>query len=313
MKAVIINKYGGPGVLEYTDVVTPKATGNEVLIKVKAASVNPVDWKIRLGNLKFITGKKFPVYMGTEFSGIVEAVGESVKNIQPGQRVFAGLSHKGGAYADFAKAPEENVVTLADNTDFIEGATFAVAGITTLQALQDHGKIEPGMHVLINGASGGTGTYAVQIAKILGAKVTAVCSGKNTDLVKSIGADEVIDYTKKDFTENKSIYDIIVDCVGSKSFRKAKKALKKKGVYANINPSPKLMLAQIFTSVFGGKKARLVMLKNQREDVQWIRDQVALGKIKVIIDKTFPMSEVRKAHEYSETGRAKGKIVLVND
>lgn len=288
MKAIIINKYGGPEVIEYTDVVTPKPSRNEVLVKVKAASVNPVDWKIRLGNLKLMTGKKFPVYLGTEVAGIVESVGEEVKNIHPGQRVYAGLSYKGGGYAEFAKAVEENVVLLPDNISFEEACTFGVAGITPLQGLQDHGKIEEGMHVLVNGASGGTGTYAVQIAKILKAKVTAVCSSKNADLVKSLGADEIIDYTKEDFTKNKATYDIIIDCIGSKSFHQAKKALKKKGRYVNINPSPKLFIAQFLTSIFGGKKARLVMLQINRDDLLWIRDQIALGNIKVVIDRSFP-------------------------
>jgi NADPH:quinone reductase-like Zn-dependent oxidoreductase len=310
MKAIIINKYGGPEVIEYTDVVTPKPEKNEVLVKVKAASVNPVDWKIRMGNLKFMTGKKFPVYLGTEVSGVVESIGEDVKNITPGQRVFAGLSYKGGGYAEFAKAPEENLVILPDNVSFEDACTFGVAGITPLQGLQDHGLLEEGMHVLVNGASGGTGTYAVQIAKILKARVTAVCSTKNIELVKSLGADSVIDYTKEDFTKNKAAYDIIIDCVGSKTFGQAKKALKKKGRYVNINPSPKLIIAQLFSSIFGGKKARLVMLKINREDLLWIRDQVALENIKVIIDRTFPVKEARKAHEYSETGRARGKIVL---
>ncbi|HYW96029.1 MAG TPA: NAD(P)-dependent alcohol dehydrogenase [Bacteroidales bacterium] len=313
MKAVIFNHYGGPEVLEYTDVVTPRPKAGEIRVSVKAASVNPVDWKVRMGRLKFITGRKFPQYLGGEVAGIIESTGSDVKVLKPGMRVFAGLSYKGGGYAEYACMPAKNAVVLPDNIPFEEACTFAIAGITPLQAMRDHAGIEEGMHVLVNGASGGVGTYAVQIAKLLGARVTGVCSSRNADLVTSLGADEVIDYGLDDFTLNTQTYDAIIDAVGNKTFGQVKSALKKHGYLIKLNHSFRTYFAQAWTTLFSSKKTKLVLLKNTTHDVKWIRDQVALGKIKVIIDRTYPLSEARKAHEYSETGRARGKIVLVSD
>jgi NADPH:quinone reductase-like Zn-dependent oxidoreductase len=313
MKAIGIMKFGGPEVFEIIDLPIPEINENEVLIKVKAAAVNPVDWKSRRGNISFLTGKNFPFVLGTEVAGVVEKTGSKVTGLNPGQRVYAGLSYKGGGYAEYVKVNAEKVFLIPDNTSFVVASTYGVAGVTALQGLVLHGKLEEGMHVLINGASGGVGTYAVQIAKILGARVTAVCSAKNIELVKSLGADEVIDYNQNDFTRNKDVYDIIFDAVGKKSFASAKQALKKKGVYVNPNPRIKLFITQFLTSLTGGKKARGILLKMIREDLKWVRDQIAINNIKVIIDKTYPMTEVQEAHRYSESGRVRGKIVLTFD
>lgn len=313
MKAIGIMKFGGPEVLEIIDLPIPEINENEVLIKVKAAAVNPVDWKSRRGNISFLTGKNFPFVLGTEVAGVVERTGSKVTGINPGQRVYAGLSYKGGGYAEYVKVNAEKVFLIPDNTSFVVASTYGVAGVTALQGLVLHGKLEEGMHVLINGASGGVGTYAVQIAKILGARVTAVCSAKNIELVKSLGADEVIDYNQNDFTRNKDVYDIIFDAVGNRNFALAKQALRKKGVYVNPNPRIKLFITQFLTSLTGGKKARGILLKMIREDLKWVRDQIAINNIKVIIDKTYPMTEVQEAHRYSESGRVRGKIVLTFD
>ncbi len=313
MKAIILNRYGGPEVLEYTDVVTPRPSAGGILVKVRAVSVNPVDWKIRMGRLKIITGRKFPVYLGGEVAGIIESVGKDVKILQPGMRVFAGLSYKGGGYAEYACMPAKNAVVLPDNIPFEEACTFAIAGVTPLQALRDHTRFEEGMHVLINGASGGVGTYGVQIAKLLGARVTGVCSSRNSELVKSLGADEVIDYGHDDFTLNTGVYDVIIDAVGNKTFRQVKHSLKKHGYLIKLNHSFRTYFVQAWTTLFSSRKVKMVLLKNNQDDIKWIRDRVALGKIKVIIDRTFPLREARKAHEYSETGRARGKIVLTNE
>jgi len=310
MKAVIINKYGDSGVLEYCDVVTPEPGPGEILIKIKAASVNPVDWKVRKGKLKIITGRKFPLYLGVEAAGIIEKTGEGVKGLVPGMKVFAGKNHTGGAYAEYFCVKAENAVILPDEMSFEEGSTLAVTGVTALQALRDHGGLEEGMKVLINGASGGFGVYALQIAKILGANVTAVCSTKNLRLVRSLKADKVIDYTKKSWYRGDEKFDIIIDAVGNLTFRKVKHNLNKHGILIKLNLSAKTWFDQYFTSLFNNKKVKMILLKNDREDVKWVRDQVALGKIRVRIDKTFKLEDVRKAHEYSETGRARGKIIL---
>lgn len=310
MKAVIINKYGGPEVLEYVDVVTPVPKPGEILIKIQAISVNPVDWKVRMGKLKIITGRRFPVYLGVEASGTVEKIGEGVKDFIPGKRVFAGKNHTGGAYAEYFCVKAENAVILPDEIGFEEGCTLAVAGVTSLQALRDHGRLQEGMQVLINGASGGIGTYAVQIAKILGTHVTAVCSTQNVRLVKSLGADIVIDYTQHNWSAQKNTYDLILDAVGNKKYSRVKKNLKKNGTLIKLNFTPGNAFEQYVESLFSSKKVKVILLKNLREDVKWVRDQIALGLIKVILDKSFKLQDVRRAHEYSETGRAKGKIIL---
>ncbi len=310
MKAIGIYQYGGPEVLELIEVPLPEITDDEVLIKTMAISVNPVDWKIRKGDLKFITGKKFPFIPGAELAGIVEKSGKNALRFQKGQRVYAGLSYKGGAYAEYVKAKASKVFHIPNNTEFVEACTFGVAGVTAYQGLVRHGNLEEGMHVLINGASGGVGTYAVQIAKLLGARVSAVCSERNFEMVKSLGADELIDYTKQNPLDTENPYNIIFDVTGNLGFLPSKRALSKKGRYVNTLPRPKLFFWQTMTSLFGRKKASGILLKMYREDLEWVRDQVALKNIRVIIDRSYPLEETRKAHEYSETLRARGKIVL---
>ncbi len=310
MKAVIINKFGGPEVLEYVDVVTPEPEPDEIQIRVKAISVNPVDWKVRQGRLKLVTGRKFPLYLGVEAAGIVEKTGKEVKRIKPGTRVFAGKDHTGGAYAEYFCVKEKNAVVLPEEISFEEGCTLAVTGVTSLQALRDHAGLEEGMEVLINGASGGVGTYAIQIAKILGANATGVCSSTNKRLVKSLGADRVIDYTRENWNEKGYKFDIILDAVGNKKYRQVKENLKKHGILIKLNISPATYFDQYITSLFSTKKVKMVLLKNIPDDVKWVRDQIALGNIRVVIDKQFKLEEVRKAHIYSETERARGKIIL---
>lgn len=310
MKAIGLFKYGGPEVLELIDIPIPEIQDDEVLIKTMAVSVNPVDWKVRMGNLRFITGKKFPFIPGTELAGIVEKAGKKASNFSSGQRVYAGLSYHGGAYAEFVKAKATRVFHIPNNIDFVEASTFGVAGVTAYQGLVRHGRLQEGMDVLINGASGGVGSYAVQIAKLLGARVTAVCSGSNFEMVKSLGADILIDYTKENPLGRDKGYNIIFDVNGNLGFLNSRKALTRRGRYVNTLPRPKLFLWQTLTSLTCGKKASGILLKMYREDLEWIRDQVALKNIKVIIDRVYPLEEARKAHEYSETWRAKGKIVL---
>jgi len=310
MKAVIINKFGGPEVLEYVDVVTPEPEPDEIQIKIKAISVNPVDWKVRQGRLKLVTGRKFPLYLGVEAAGVVEKTGKDVKRIKPGVKVFAGKSHTGGTYAEYFCVKEKNAVVLPEEISFEEGCTLAVTGVTSLQALRDHAGLEEGMEVLINGASGGVGTYAVQIAKILGARVTGVCSSTNKRLVKSLGADRVIDYTKENWNKKGYKYDIILDAVGNKKYSQVKKNLNKYGILIKLNLSARTYYDQYITSLFSTQKVKMVLLKNIPDDVKWVRDQIALGNIRVVIDKKFKLEDVRKAHIYSETERARGKIIL---
>jgi len=313
MKTVIINSYGGPEVLEYVEMADHQPGEDEVSIKVKAASVNPVDWKIRQGKLKFITGKKFPLHLGAEVSGIIEKTGSRVRGLEPGQRVFGGMSYRGGGYADLAVTKADKVIILPEQIPFETGSTLAVAGITPLQAFKDMTATGPGKKVLINGASGGVGIYAVQIAKILGAEVTAVCSSRNIEFVKDLGADRVIDYTKFDFREEKEKWDVILDAANNCTLGSTKQVLNKHGVLIKLNNSVKTIFLHLLTSFLPGKKIKLLLLRNRIENLEWIRDHIADGSLRVVIDRTFPLSAAKEAHRYSETLRAQGKIVLIPD
>ncbi|MFZ5940400.1 MAG: NAD(P)-dependent alcohol dehydrogenase [Bacteroidota bacterium] len=311
MKAIAISRYGGPEVLEYLDFPDPEPASDEVLIRVKAASVNPVDWKIRMGKLKFITGKNFPLFLGAEVSGVIEKAGAGVKGLEPGRRVFGAMSYKGGGYAELAVTKAERVIAVPESISFEEGCTFAVAGITPLQALKDMAHVKPGDRVLINGASGGVGIYAVQIAVLLGAEVSAVCSSRNVDFVRSLGAARVIDYMKEDFLKEKIKYHCILDAANNCTLKSVRPVLEKKGYLIKLNNSIRTILLQLLTSLTPGKKIKLLFLKNRRENLEWIRDRVADGRLKVYIDRSFALSEVAEAHRYSETLRARGKIVLI--
>lgn len=310
MKAALIEQYGNHDVFKIVEIPKPVPGPSDVLIKVYAASVNPVDWKIRKGNLKMLLSKKFPKILGIEFSGVIEETGENVTDFKKGQRVFAGKGYEGGGYAEYAVAEAGRTVLIPDNVSFEEASTMAVAGMTALQGLRNKGRIKPGSDVIINGASGGVGTYAVQIAKVLGAKVTAVCSAKNFDLVKSLGADVLIDYKETDFTKLPKKYNIVFDAVGYRTFWQTRKVLKKKGIYVNISPSIPLYITSLITRLNPGKKSKGFMLHPDMNDLREVMQMISDKKIRVVIDKVFPLEKLSEAHQYSETERAKGKIVI---
>lgn len=313
MKAIYIQDYGGAEELVYGELADPVPGRKEVLIHVAAASVNPVDWKIREGRLKIITGKDFPMIMGVELAGRVVSVGREVIDLRPGDRVFAGLSHKGGAYAGLVTVDRNKVSRIPDELPYIEASTLAVAGVTALQAMTLHYSLRPGDEVLINGGSGGLGTYAIQIAKVLGARVTAVCSERNIALVKSLGADEVIDYNREEFRERKNAFHVIIDAASNATFSDTRQCLKRGGVLIKLNLSVISLLTGLWSKLFLSRKMKVILLKNRPEDVQWMISQIVEGKIKVVLDRTYPLSEAGRAHEYSQSGRARGKIVLVVD
>ena len=310
MKAIIFKEYGGPEKLEYVDYPKPKPGSGEVLIEVAAASVNPVDWKVREGRLKFMTGKKFPLFAGSELSGVISELGQDVSEFKIGDRVFAGLTRKGGAYAEYVVAKVEKTIRIPDALTHEVASTLAIAGVTPLQAFTLHYNVKKGHEVLINGGSGGVGTYAIQIAKAMGAKVTAVCSDRNKELVLSLGADEVIDYNKEDFRERQNAFDVILDAAANAFYSDSKKSLKKGGMLIKLNISIKTILLGLWTKYFSSRKVKMILLKNNSKDLQWMIDHIVSGEIKVIIDKTFPLEKAGEAQAYSQTGRAKGKIVI---
>ena len=311
MKAVVINQYGSTEVLQYQDIEQPQIKPNQLLVKVYAASVNPVDWKIRKGLLKPLTGNKFPMSLGLDVSGEVVAVGDRVTQFKPGDLIYADLGYlPGGAYAEYAAVSEKAAALKPTNITHEQAAAVPVAGLTALQALRDKGQIKPGYKVLINGCSGGVGSFAVQIAKVLGAEVTAVCSTKNIELVKSLGADRVIDYTQQDFTQDTVQYDIILDAVGKQSFSRCKNSLTANGVYITTLPTPESLLQSFLTTFIPGKKAKFILANASGKDLAYLKDWIETGKILLIIDRTYPLSQVAAAHAHSETERAVGKIIV---
>ncbi|MGF1480218.1 MAG: NAD(P)-dependent alcohol dehydrogenase [Cyanophyceae cyanobacterium] len=313
MKAVTINQYGLSDVLQYRDVDQPALAPNRLLVRVYASSVNPVDWKIRKGDLQLLSGYDFPLILGCDFAGVVEAVGAEVTLFQPGDEVYGMVNPlDGGAYAEYVAAPESGTAPKPGNMSFEEAAAVPVAALTALQSLLDLGQMRPGQQVLINGASGGVGTFAVQIAKAMFAQVTAVCSSKNFDLVQSLGAEAVIDYSQQDFTQLLKEYDIIFDAVGKRTFFECEQALTPQGIYISTLPTPLNLAPSLISSLLPCKKAKLVLAQPSYRDLKALRQLVESGKVHSVIDRVYPLSEIVKAHDYSEKSHAVGKIVLTH-
>lgn len=311
MKAAIINQYGSAEVLQYQEVEQPQINPEQLLVKVHASSVNPVDWKIRKGMLKLLTGNRFPMILGMDVSGEVVAVGDQVTRFQVGDLIYADLGTlPGGAYAEYAAVSEKAAAFKPTNITHEQTAAVPVAGLTALQGLRDLGQIKPGYQVLINGASGGVGTFAVQIAKALEAQVTGVCSTKNIELVQSLGADRIIDYTQQDVTQDTQQYDIIFDTVSKLPFSRCQTILKPNGIYIDTLPTPETVLQGVLTTFLPGKKAKFILAKAKGQDLAELKDLIEAGKIQPVIDRTYPLSELVAAHTYSETEHAAGKIAI---
>jgi NADPH:quinone reductase-like Zn-dependent oxidoreductase len=310
MKAVVFNKYGENDVIDIRDIPLPICGPRDVLIKVRAASVNPVDWKVRYGQARVLTGSTFPKVLGCECAGEVAGAGSRATKFTKGDPVvmYAGVRRL-GAFAEYACTAEERVYPIPSEIQFAHAACIPIAGLTAIQALKDHGRIKAGSKVLINGAAGGVGHFAVQIGKALGAQVTGVCSGRSVDLVRSLGADRVIDRQQQDFTGTGERYDIIFDAVSKRSFRECRKALTSSGIYVNTLPDATLV-AQFFTNFLPGRKARSMWVRPSADDMAWMMAQLKTGGIKVVVAKVFPLDQAREALAYSETETARGKIVL---
>lgn len=315
MKAAVINQYGPPGVLRYIDVDRPSIKPDQMLVKVHASSVNPIDWKIRRGMLQFLTGWSFPMILGFDVSGEVVAMGDRVTQFKPGDLIYARLDQViGGAYAEYAAVSEKVAALKPTKMTHEQAAAVPLAGLTALQALRDEGKLEVGQKVLINGASGGVGTFAMQLAKVLGAgEVAGVCSRANSDLVESLGADRVIDYTQQDFTQDAVKYDIIFDVVGNRSFLDCRNVLQPNGIYITTQPFPTDFLQSFLTYLLPGQKYQVILMKSNHDDLAFLAEQIEEGKIRSVIDRTYPLSEMAAAHTYSEEGHAIGKIVITVD
>jgi NADPH:quinone reductase-like Zn-dependent oxidoreductase len=319
MKAIVYCDYGPPEVLRLETVRKPVPNDNQVLVKVRAASVNPYDWHFMRGEpfiMRIDAGLRKPkeVRLGIDFSGTVEAVGRSVTQFKPGDAVFGGRS---GSFAEYVVISEKNLMLKPENVTFEQAGGVQIAGITALQGLRDHAKVQPGEKVLINGASGGVGTFAVQIAKQLGAHVTGVSSTRNVEMVRSLGADEVVDYTKEDFTKGTERYDAIIDLVGNHGIFEVRRALTPNGRYVMIGGRKGKWLAPMDTTLkllavspFVRQDMKFMLSKPSRDDLQFLAGLMADGKLTTVIDRTYTLTEAAEAMRHLETGRARGKIII---
>ncbi|HEY9797702.1 MAG TPA: NAD(P)-dependent alcohol dehydrogenase [Leptolyngbyaceae cyanobacterium] len=311
MKAVFINQYGSAELLQYADVEKPQIKSDQMLVKVHASSVNPIDWKIRSGMIQLLTGYNFPLILGFDVAGVVEEVGNSVTSFQVGDSIYAFLdSLPGGAYAEYAAVSERAACLLPNTMSYEQAAAVPLAALTALQALRDSGEIQPGQQVLINGASGGVGSFAVQIAKALETEVTAVCSTKNVELVETLGADYVIDYTQKDFTQDTKQYDIILDAVAKESFSRCQNILKPNGIYVTTLPALDTLVQGLLTFLVPGKTAKFMLANSSGKDLAFLKNLIETNKLRSVIAKTYPLSELAAAHEESKQGRVVGKLVV---
>jgi NADPH:quinone reductase-like Zn-dependent oxidoreductase len=319
MKAVIYHEFGPPEVLTVQDVPKPVPTDNQVLIKVRAASLNPYDWHFMTGMpyiMRTAAGFLKPTdpRLGVDFSGTVEAVGKNVTKFKPGDDVIGA---KGGAFAEYVCGSEKGLIIKPANLNFEEGASVPIAGLTAFLAVRDKGNVQPGQKVLINGASGGVGTFAVQIAKVAGAEVTGVCSTRNVEMVRSLGADHVIDYTKEDFTKRPERYDLILDNVGNRSLSDCRGALTPNGKYIMIGgpngtwirPMDRALKAA-FLSRFVSQKLTMMLSEPTPEHWAAMQELLESGKVKPVIDRRYPLSQIAEAMRYLEQGHARGKVIV---
>ncbi len=318
MKAIVCTQYGSPDVLQLKELEKPAPKDDEVLVRIHAASANPLDWHLMRGSpfLARLGGglrKPKDPRLGVDIAGRVEAVGNNVAQFQTGDEVFGTVK---GGFAEYACAREDRLALKPANVSFEEAAAAPVVAFTALQGLRDKGKIQPGQKVLVNGASGGVGTFAVQMAKSFGTEVTGVCSTRNLDMVRSIGADQVVDYTQEDFTKNGQRYDLICDAVGNRSVSDYKRALRPRGtcVIIGFSTLPRLfghVVLGPLLSMTGNKKIGLMGLaKPNQKDLVFVKDLLEAGKVVPVIDRRYPLSETAEAIRYLEGRHARGKVII---
>jgi NADPH:quinone reductase-like Zn-dependent oxidoreductase len=324
MKAIVRHEYGPADVLELADVPKPAPAEDEVLIRVRAAALNPLDWHLMRGApgfLRLFVGIRKPkkIRLGMDIAGTVVTIGHGVKEFRPGDEIFGAIE---GALAEYICAPTSGVVLRPPDATGEEAAAVPIAGLTALQALRDKGHVKAGNTVLINGAAGGVGTFAVQIAKWLGARVTGVCSTRNVDLVRRVGADCVIDYTRQDFTAGSDRYDVIFDLVGNRSLAEMRRVLATTGTFIGCGgggpdtPASRLLIGmfkQIIAGWFTKQKLVGILAKRNKKDLELLGQLLAGGHIKPVIDRRYLLSEVPDAVRYLEAGHARGKVVIAID
>jgi NADPH:quinone reductase-like Zn-dependent oxidoreductase len=324
MKAIVYRCYGPPEVLKLEEIAKPAPADDRVLVKVHAASVNPLDWHYMQGKPYVMRaaagfGKPNSILMGADFAGTVESVGKNVTRFKPGDEVFGD---RDGAFGEYLSVRENGAIaSKPTNMTMQQAAAVPVAGLTALQALRDKGKVRSGQKVLINGASGGVGTFAVQIAKTYGADVTGVCSTRNVEMVKSIGADHVVDYTKEDFTQGSTRYDLIIDNVGNHPLSEYRRVLTPNGALVMVGgSSDNAWLGPLTASIkayvlspFVSQKMIFMLAQANKEDLDVLRDLMQSGKLTPVIDRSYKLAETAQAIGYLEQGHAKGKVIIAVD
>lgn len=315
MKAIVYERFGSPDVLHVRDVAVPVPKANEVLVRIRAASVNAYDWRHLRADPFFIrfmgAGLLKPEHpvLGADIAGRVEAAGAGVTSFKPGDEVFGDIGY--GGFAEYACAAEDRLAPKPAGLTFEDAAAAPMAGLTALQGLRDAGRIRAGQKVLINGASGGVGTFAVQIAKSYGTEVTGVCRTDKMDLVRSIGADRVVDHTRQDVTRDGLRYDLIFDVAAFRSIAKYRRILEPGGAYVLAGGAPVRMIQLMLMPLTGARNMKIVVARARREDLVLIAELLQQGRIRSIIDKRFPLDETAAALRYLEQGQARGKVVII--
>lgn len=312
MKAIVYRRYGPPDVLQCEEVEKPTIGDSQLLIQVCAAAVNPLDWHYLRGQpyiMRLQSGLLTPkdTRLGTDVAGMVEAVGRDVTEFKPGDAVFGVC---GGAFAEYARVSKRALALKPANMSFVQAAAVPVAAFTALQGLRDHGNIQAGQQVLINGAAGGVGTFAVQIAKAFGAEVTGVCSTRNVELVRAIGADRVIDYTQTNFTHSAQRYDLILDCIGNHALSACRRVLQPKGAYIIVGGPLVRGIQALALARLVSQKLVMFIAKPNTADLSFMHDLMAAGKVTPVIDRCYSLPEVAEAIRYLEKGHARGKVVI---
>jgi len=314
MRAVGFRRYGAPEILETLEVQRPEPGPGAVLIRVAAAGVNPADWALRAGRLRPFVRLELPFVSGSDVAGVVEAAGAGVTKFGPGEAVYAMTpTTTGGAYAEYVTVAADNAARVPPMLSLGEAATVPLVALTALQALRDKAELAAGDHVLINGASGGVGSFAVQIGKAMGAQVTATCSGRNVELVRGLGADEVIDYTRDDITPGMQRYDVVFGAVSSLPFLCWRRALRPGGKIVTVNPLFENRVLRRLVSVISRVRLEGVLVKPSGADLETIGAWIYAGKVRPVIDHSYPLHDAAAAHRYSESRRVRGKLVLVVD
>ncbi|HYO64837.1 MAG TPA: NAD(P)-dependent alcohol dehydrogenase [Archangium sp.] len=311
MKAITYSEFGGIDVLKLSEVEAPRPHKGEVLVRVHAASINPLDAKIRRGDLKLMSGTRLPKLIGNDFAGVVVALGEGVEGLAVGEEVYGGVrSAKDGCLAEYVTTPAQNVARQPASLSFIEAATVPVVAVAALQGLRKVGEVKKGMSMLVNGCTGGVGLYALQLARHLGARVTGVCGTEGVALAREFGAEQVIDYRQQRLSEHGQRYDVLFELSGRLPFSQAHELMNEHGVYIDINPSPAGLVGNTLANPFRAQKHRFLLTQINTRDLEELTRLFEARVLRPRVDKVFPLPDFAAAFTYAERGGVQGKVAI---